>query len=152
MKLRNFPRPVAPVIALICRLALGIIFFYAGIEKIIVPREFAVAIYNYQLLPDWAINLTALYLPWLEVFLAAGLIAGIYARGASLISALLFLTFAVAMTINLVRGLDISCGCFGAASGKINWLYLVRDTSLMAMSVFILFFDRGWRYFSGSSG
>jgi len=152
MKLRNLAPPYAPFIALICRLALGAIFLYAGIEKIIAPREFALAIYNYQLLPDAAINPLALYLPWLEVFLAAGLIAGIYVRGASLLSALLFLTFAVALTINLGRGLDISCGCFGAASGKINWLYLVRDTSLMAMSIFTLFFDRGWSYFSDSSG
>lgn len=152
MKLRNFPTPLVPVIALICRLALAILFFYAGIEKIIAPQEFAVAIYNYQLLPDQVINLLALYLPWLEVFLATGLIAGIYVRGASLISALLFLTFAVALTINLVRGLDISCGCFGAASGNINWLYLVRDVSLLIMSVFTLFFDRGWRYFFGSPG
>lgn len=141
-----------PLIALICRLILGIIFLYAGVEKIIAPREFAVAIYNYRLLPDQAINLLALILPWLEVFLAAGLIAGIYVRGASLISALLFMIFALALTVNLVRGLDISCGCFGATSGNINWLYLVRDTSLLIMSVFTLFFDRGWKYFSGLSG
>jgi uncharacterized membrane protein YphA (DoxX/SURF4 family) len=152
MKLQKFLAYIAPLVALICRLALAILFFYAGIEKIIAPREFAVAIYNYQLLPDRAINLIAVILPWLEVFLATGLIAGIYVRGASLISALLFLTFAIALAVNLGRGLDISCGCFGAASGNINWLYLVRDVSLLIMSVFTLFFDRGWRYFFGSSG
>lgn len=151
MKLRKLTPPYFPLLALICRLALGIIFLYAGVEKIIAPREFAVAIYNYQLLPDQTINLLALVLPWLEVILAAGLIAGIYVRGASLLSALLFLVFATALTINLVRGLDISCGCFGTASGNINWLYLVRDISLLSMSVVILFFDRGWRYFFGSS-
>lgn len=147
MNLRNIPAPVAPLTALLCRLVLGIIFLYAGIEKIIAPREFAIAIYNYRLLPDWAINMLAVILPWLEVFLATGLIAGIYVRGASLISALLFLTFATALAINLVRGLDISCGCFGAQSGNINWFYLVRDAGLLAISVFTLMFDRGWRYF-----
>ncbi len=147
MKLKNFPVRIAVLTALICRLALGIVFFYAGIEKIIAPREFAIAIYNYRLLPDWAVNMLAVMLPWLEVFLATGLIAGIYVRGASLISALLFLTFAIALAINLVRGLDISCGCFGAQSGNINWFYLVRDSSLLAISVFTLMFDRGWRYF-----
>ena len=141
-----------PFLALICRLALGIIFLYAGIEKIIAPREFALAIYNYQLLPDSVINSVAIVLPWLEVILAAGLIAGIYVRGASLISAMLFLVFATALTINLIRGLDISCGCFGAASGNINWLYLVRDTSLLTISFMVLFFDRGWRYFFAKSG
>jgi uncharacterized membrane protein YphA (DoxX/SURF4 family) len=152
MKLQKFLAHIKPLVALICRLALAILFLYAGVEKIINPREFAVAIYNYQLLPDRAINLLAVILPWLEVFLATGLLAGIYVRGTSLISALLFLTFAIALAVNLGRGLDISCGCFGAASGNINWLYLVRDVSLLIMSVFTLFFDRGWRYFFGSSG
>jgi uncharacterized membrane protein YphA (DoxX/SURF4 family) len=147
MNLRNFPRPFIPLFALICRLTLAIIFFYAGIEKIINPGDFAVAIYNYQLLPDCAINLSAIFLPWLEVFIAASLVAGIYTRGAALISALLFLTFATALTINLVRGLDISCGCFGASSGNISWLYLERDLSLFCLSVFVLIYDRGWRYF-----
>jgi uncharacterized membrane protein YphA (DoxX/SURF4 family) len=147
MNLRNFPRPFISLFALICRLTLAIIFFYAGIEKIINPGDFAVAIYNYQLLPDCAINLSAIFLPWLEVFIALSLVSGIYTRGAALISALLFLTFATALTINLVRGLDISCGCFGASSGNISWLYLERDLSLFCMSVFVLIFDRGWRYF-----
>ena len=147
MKLRNFPRPFIPLLSLICRLTLAIIFFYAGIEKIIDPGDFALAIYNYQLLPDGTINLLAIFLPWLEVLIAASLITGICIRGAALISALLFLTFATALTINLVRGLDISCGCFGASSGNISWLYLARDLSLFCMSIFVLIYDRGWRYF-----
>lgn len=151
MNLLKSALPYTPLAALICRLALGVIFLYAGIEKIIAPREFAVAIYNYQMLPESVINSVALVLPWLEVILAAGLIAGIYVRGASLVSAVLFLVFATALTINLIRGLDISCGCFGTASGNINWLYLVRDSSLFTMSVFILFFDNGWKHFIGSS-
>ncbi len=147
MKLRNSPRPVIPLFALICRLTLAIIFFYAGIEKIINPRDFAVAIYNYQLLPDCVINLSAIFLPWLEVLIAANLVIGINTRGAVLLSILLFLIFATALTINLVRGLDISCGCFGASSGNISWFYLVRDLSLFCLSVFVLIYDRGWRYF-----
>lgn len=147
MKLRNSPRPFIPLFALICRLTLAIIFFYAGIEKIINPRDFAVAIYNYQLLPDCAVNALAVILPWLEIIVAICLVAGLYVRGATLISSALFLTFATALAISLVRGLDISCGCFGAASGSINWLYLARDLSLFCMSVFVLIYDRGWRYF-----
>ena len=61
MKLQNFPRPFLPVFALICRLALAIIFLYAGIEKVIYPDDFAVAIYNYRLLPDFTINFVAIF-------------------------------------------------------------------------------------------
>ncbi|MFZ2397291.1 MAG: MauE/DoxX family redox-associated membrane protein [Smithella sp.] len=147
MKLRNFSRPFIPVFALICRLTLAIIFLYAGIEKLINPGDFAVAIYNYRLLPDNVINFVAVLLPWLEVIIAISLISGTNARGAALLSALLFLTFATALTINLMRGLDISCGCFGTSSGNINWSYLVRDLSLFCMSVFVMMYDRGWRYF-----
>ncbi|HAR49144.1 MAG TPA: DoxX family membrane protein [Smithella sp.] len=147
MKLRNFSRPFIPVFALICRLTLAIIFLYAGIEKLINPGDFAVAIYNYRLLPDNVINFVAVLLPWLEVIIAISLISGTNARGAALLSALLFLTFATALTINLMRGLDISCGCFGASSGNINWSYLVRDFSLFCMSIFVMMYDRGWRYF-----
>jgi len=147
MKLQNFPTPLAPLLALLCRLALGIVFFYAGIEKIIAPGEFAVAIYNYRLLPDWAVNVLAVFLPWLEVFVAAGLITGKCGRGSSLLSALLFLVFATGLTVSLIRGLDISCGCFGASKASINWLYLLRDGGLLIMSIFTLFADRGWSYF-----
>jgi uncharacterized membrane protein YphA (DoxX/SURF4 family) len=141
MKLKNSSRLFLPLFALVCRLNLAIIFFYAGIEKIINPRDVAIAIYNYQLLPDCTINLSAIFLPWLEVLIAASLIIGIYTRGASMLSALLFLIFATALTINLVRGLDISCGCFGSFSGNISWLYLARDLSLFYMSFFVLIYD-----------
>jgi uncharacterized membrane protein YphA (DoxX/SURF4 family) len=147
MKLKISPRPFTSLVALICRLTLAIIFFYAGIEKFISPGDFAVAIYNYQLLPDGTINLSAIFLPWLEVLIAISLVVGIYTRGAALLSSLLFMTFATALAINLVRGLDISCGCFGASSGNISWLYLARDLSLFCVSVFALIYDSGWRYF-----
>jgi len=147
MKLKIPPHPFTSLVALICRLTLAIFFFYAGIEKIISPGDFAVAIYNYQLLPDGTINLSAIFLPWLEVLIAISLVVGSYTRGAALLSSLLFMTFATALAINLVRGLDISCGCFGASSGNISWLYLARDLSLFCVSVFALIYDSGWRYF-----
>jgi hypothetical protein len=101
------------------------------------------------LLPDIIINLLALVLPMLELFLATSLLSGIYTRGASFIASILFLVFATALSINLIRGLDISCGCFGKSSGSITWLYLIRDLSLFLISLCILFFDSGWKYFLG---
>ena len=143
--MRNFHRIIAPLFSLACRLILVITFFYAGIGKIADPGEFAIAIYNYQLLPDIAVNTLAVILPWLEIIIATCLVTGFYVRGAALISSALFLTFATALTINLLRGLDISCGCFGAASGNINWFYLGRDLSLLFISIFVMIYDRGWR-------
>jgi uncharacterized membrane protein YphA (DoxX/SURF4 family) len=42
--MRNFHRITVPLCSLACRLILAIIFFYAGIEKIADPGEFAIAI------------------------------------------------------------------------------------------------------------
>ena len=151
MKPNNFSFRLWPISAFICRCALALIFFYAAWEKIIFPREFAKAVYFYQLLPDFAVNLTAVVLPVLEFLLGACLLAGLCVRGASLISALLFLIFATALSINLARGLDISCGCFGSSSGNINWLYLVRDVALLGISLWVLLFDRGWKFLSGKT-
>ena len=100
MKLKNFTLQFTPLLALVCRLVLALIFFYAAIEKIIDSQAFAIAIYYYQLMPDLAINLMALVLPMLEMFLAVSLVSGIYLRGASLISSLLFLVFAASLHAN----------------------------------------------------
>jgi uncharacterized membrane protein YphA (DoxX/SURF4 family) len=145
MIMQNFHRIIVPVCSLLCRLILAGIFIYAAVEKIAEPREFALAIYNYQLLPDLAVNALAVILPWLEIIVAVCLVTGFSVRGAALISSALFLTFATALTISLARGLDISCGCFGAASGNINWLYLGRDLTFLIMSIFVMFHNRGWR-------
>lgn len=61
--------------------------------------------------------------------------------GASLVVTALLLVFLMALAITLVRGLDISCGCFSSTGeGKISWWYLLRDFSLFAMGILILLF------------
>lgn len=147
MIIKKIPFTLKKFIVIACRLALAVIFLYAAVEKIIDPREFAVAIYNYDLLPDIAVNMLAVILPMLEIFLAVSLISGIYVRGASLTASFLFLAFAIALSASLLRGLDISCGCFGKSSENINWLYLIRDLSLFLMSIFVFLVDEDRNYF-----
>lgn len=136
---------------LISRLLLGGIFLYAGIIKVADPPGFALAIRNYQLVPDGMVNVIAMLLPWIEIVIGAGLILGAGTHGAALVSAFLLGAFALALAINLARGLDISCGCFSTApsTGSINWLYLIRDLSLLAMALHIYRFDRGMLAITG---
>ena len=63
------------VIILAARLILGGVFVFASIDKILHPAAFAEAVYNYQILPDNLINLTAIVLPWLELVLGSLLIS-----------------------------------------------------------------------------
>jgi uncharacterized membrane protein YphA (DoxX/SURF4 family) len=127
---------------LISRLLLGGVFAYASLDKILHPYEFAEVVYNYQILPDGLVNLTAILLPWVELCVGLFLILGFFLRGAVFTCNMLLALFFVALAFNLARGLDIECGCFTASaapsSGGSMMLYLLRDAFLLAMGLFLL--------------
>lgn len=118
------------------------IFLYASIDKIAHPAAFAKDIYNYQILPDALINLTALELPWLELFLGLCLLAGVWLPGAVLAVNGLLLVFLASLVFNLARGLNVDCGCFGAGGmgpSMSTGGYLLRDLAFLALGIFLLF-------------
>lgn len=135
---------------LAARLILAGIFIYASLDKIAHPAAFANDVHNYQILPDALINLTALMLPWLELFLGLCLLTGIWLPGAVLAANGLLIAFLVALGFNLARGIDINCGCFSTGSEapamSAGW-YLLRDMGFFAVGIFLfhaLFLHR-WR-------
>lgn len=80
------------------------------------PVEFANGIDNFKLVP-WPVSVAlAFYLPWLEIFCALGLVFRFLYRGALSILTVSIVVFTLAITAAKVRGLDITCGCFGHAS------------------------------------
>src|ERR1700730_7124769 len=104
------------IIRRIVDLIIGGVFIYAGVIKALDPIGFANDIDNYKILP-WAIGVRlAFYLPWLEILCGLALIAQrLYLGGLSILTALISI-FIVATVAAKVRGLDITCGCFGHAS------------------------------------
>jgi uncharacterized membrane protein YphA (DoxX/SURF4 family) len=132
------------VIILAARLILGGIFVFASIDKILHPEAFADAVYNYQILPDSFINLTAIVLPWLELVLGCLLITGAWMPGAVLFANLLLLTFIGVLIYNASRGLDIHCGCFSteATEGPISTWTILRDAVFLVPAVYLLFANR----------
>ena len=103
----------------IVALIVGGIFIYAGVIKAVDPLRFAIDIDNYKMLP-WAIGVRlAFYLPWLELVCGFALILRFFYRGGLFILTALTFIFIAASIIAKVRGLDITCGCFGHASK--NW-------------------------------
>ena len=123
------------------RLMLGGIFIYASIHKIIFPASFADAVFNYQILPDALINLTALILPWLELIIGILLVLNVWMPGASVIVTGLLFSFACALAFNMARGLDIACGCFTTSStgNEMTFLTVMRDSSLLVVSLFLMY-------------
>ena len=109
------------------------IFIYAGVLKALDPVQLAHDIDHYKILP-WSIGVgLAFYLPWLEIFCGLALIFRLFYRGALSILTVLVVVFLVATVGAKVRGLDITCGCFGHASQ--NWSFpahLALDLGILA--------------------
>jgi len=122
-----------------CRLLLGMIFLLASVNKILHPADFARIVYNYQILPDVLVNLTAVFLPWIEIVLGFLLIFGLWMPGAIAISNFLLLTFFCSLIFNAARGLDIHCGCF-STSTKIfasATRQILRDIVFLVISFYL---------------
>jgi hypothetical protein len=108
------------------------IFIYAGAIKVLEPVQFAIDIDNYKILP-WTVSVgLAFYLPWLEIFCGLALILRrLYLGGLSILTGLVAV-FLVATIAAKVRGLDITCGCFGHASQNWNFpTHLAIDLAIL---------------------
>ena len=124
-------------------LIIGGVFIYAGVIKALDPIRFASDIDNYKILP-WTISVRlAFYLPWLEIFCGLALIARrLYLGGLSILTVLTSI-FIVATIAAKIRGLDITCGCFGHASK--NWSFtahIALDLSLLAALIALCTYER----------
>jgi uncharacterized membrane protein YphA (DoxX/SURF4 family) len=119
------------------RISLGAILIYASLDKLANTADFAKIIYYYRMLPAGVENLPAIFLPWLELITGLCLIFGKFTRGALLIYSSLLVIFVIALGQALLRGLDISCGCFNVKSSATSeiWLQILQDLILFFFSV-----------------
>src|SRR5438034_8796835 len=116
------------------------VFIYAGAIKVLDPVQFANDIDNYKILP-WTIGVgLAFYLPWLEIFCGLALILRrLYLGGLSILTALVAV-FLVATIAAKVRGLDITCGCFGHVSQNWNFpSHLALDLAILGVLLALSF-------------
>jgi uncharacterized membrane protein YphA (DoxX/SURF4 family) len=122
------------------RIVLGLIFVFAGAEKIADPKSFAISISNYRLLPILTINFFAITLPWIELVAGILLILGISVKENSSILFSMLLVFTIAITISLLRGLSIDCGCYGKGS-QIGLFKIGENTLMLIGFILLMIFD-----------
>ncbi len=126
------------VVGIFVAVIVGALFVYAGAVKVLDPVGFAGDIENYKMMP-WPIGVRlAFYLPWLEILCGLALITRFLYRGGLLILTALMAVFVVATIVAKMRGLDISCGCFGHASKYLSFAWhLALDFVLVAALLFL---------------
>lgn len=134
------------------RLILGISFIWASLHKIGAPDQFAEVLYGYGLFPAAAINLLAIWVPFVELLAGICLVTGGYGlisrhSGLLVINAML-VCFILMISVNLIRGHEFDCGCFSFGSGgqgtgrSAAIQLLLRDILLLAGGLLL------WRFFS----
>ncbi|HEY3664320.1 MAG TPA: MauE/DoxX family redox-associated membrane protein [Chthoniobacterales bacterium] len=130
------------IVRRVLALLAGAVFVYAGVLKVRAPLEFANDLSNYHLLP-WSIGVRlAFYLPWLEILAGLALIFHRLFSGALAITGALMLVFIAATIWAKVQGINVACGCFGAASSNLTFTsHLVLNASILAVLA-ILWFTR----------
>ena len=135
-----------PWLTIRVQLALGIFFVAASLPKLVDPPSFAHMIYNYRIVPGALVNLMALVMPWVELLCGLALILGIWTGTARSIIAAMLVVFIAAISINLMRGNAIDCGCFDVSTaGKTReerladmHFVIVRDLGMLVMAA------QGW--------
>jgi len=126
------------LLVLILRVAVGVLFVWAGSAKIGHADVFAAQIAAFGLVPQAAIAPMALLLPFAEVLLGAYLLLGLYTRVAALIAVVQLAIFATAIGSAVARGLSLSCGCFGPGDKTVtSWPEVVRDLVFAAIAAFV---------------
>lgn len=131
-------------ISLVCRLGVAAVFLYASLDKIVHPDLFAQSIANYRMVPMALLHPFAWLLPVAEVVVAVALVVGWQGRGASLLAVLMTVMFIGAIATALIRGLDISCGCFETeGGGKVGRDLLIRDIFLLIGAAIPLWLGSG---------
>jgi len=128
----------------LCRWALGSIFIYAGGIKLLEPKNFAVLINAYGIVPEGLLIPVAIVLPFLEVIAGIGLLFDI--RGSLGLMTGLLVIFVVVLGYGIWLGLNVDCGCFGPEDPEAMAFHglrlsLFRDLVMMVGVIFIY----GWR-------
>ena len=139
------------VLEVAARVVVGGVFVYAGAMKLCDVDAFRELLSRYGMVPDFALGFVAVTLPAFECVVGTLLVFSRWVRiSAAAISAML-VVFVVALAQAGVRGLDVSCGCFGGASSASGgvWTAIVRDLVLLAPSLYLAKGRGKWEKGSG---
>lgn len=127
-------------ILFIIALAFGALFLWSGVAKIKDPVAFAEAVRNYRLIGDPYAAVAALFIPWVEVLAAIGVMTDRFRKGSAAILSVSLVVFTTAIIIAWARGLDITCGCFGDETPMNYPVKVAQNVGLMAVGTLLWWF------------
>lgn len=133
---------------LVPRIALGLLFLYAGWAKSMASDQFLFALIPFTFLPIEWLPWVAWGLPLVEMLAGVLLLAGFRKAGGALV-VLMCVVFISVLGWALMNDIIVACSCFGKdetpSAGKM-WLAIGRDVGLVLVAVLVILERRvlGW--------
>jgi hypothetical protein len=125
--------PVASVYVL-GRVLVGLLLILAGVAKLRERSAFTKTVADLQVLPSTSSRVVGTVLPPVEIVTGTLMLMGWEARVMSIVSAILFIAFALFLTLALRRASGAQCGCFGRG-GKISPALVLRNLGLALLAL-----------------
>ena len=124
---------------------IGGLFIYAGGSKLANPILSAEAVRNYELLVDPWVTVVGLWLPWVEIVAGSLLLIQCWVAGALSVVGGCSVVFLIGRMSAWIRGLDISCGCFGPPRQGVGYGPLDYALHIAALLVLMVVCVWLWR-------
>jgi hypothetical protein len=131
---------IDPLLSKAIAFGFTVLFIGVACHKLLARDRFEAILRDYQLLPKYLVRPLSVLMPVIELALGLGWASGLSPRVTVFGSAALLATYALAMTINIVRGrIYIDCGCgFGDSTGKeqaLSMSLVARNTLLVGLAL-----------------
>lgn len=118
---------------LVVRAIVGGLFVAAGVAKLSATTHWRQAwLASYQLVPTMLVRPVAWGVPLSELVVGIVLVVSAFGRAGAVAAAAVLLVVTVAVISALMRGLRVSCGCFGTLGDLISWRIVARNLVLIA--------------------
>lgn len=122
-----------------------------GIPPVTGPQTFALSVKSYQILPEALVSPAAFTIAWVEAICAILILTGLWTRAAATTLGLAVIAFTLGVISVILRGIDITCGCFGKfkfiCSGPVSWCKVGENSIFLAAILVLVVFGAGkWAF------
>lgn len=135
---KRFCLPYCSIVHTLLRCVLGGLFFWSGISKYQQLDVFYQAAQNYKVLSPVLTHLYSVFIPWLEIGAGLYLLIGLFTRWSAWACNAMIISFLIAITIVLIRGDAVDCGCFfGGEIETVSWGLFARDFGMLLAGLYV---------------
>lgn len=122
-----------------------------GIPPVTGPQTFALSVKSYQILPEALVSPAAFTIAWVEAICALLILTGLWTRAAATTLGLAVIAFTLGVISVILRGIDITCGCFGKfkfiCTGPVSWCKVGENSIFLAALLVLVLFGAGkWAF------